>query len=203
MSNSALISYVVLQKNILMRKYNTVLFYYLFDTQFGQMAIVWSRHKGCAMIDRILISRPDIPAGQIVKQHYPDSLFSSCIEVDELAAQISAYLSGEKIRFLLDNLRLDQCSPFQQQVLRACFSISRGGVSTYGHIAEQIGRPKAVRAVGTALARNPFPIVIPCHRVLSSDMSLGGYLGGLKMKRALLELEGVEFDVNGTVANGV
>lgn len=199
MSKSELESYAMLQKNILMRKYNTALFHHLVDTQFGQIAIMWSRHQGCVMVDRILISRPDITAGQIVKQHYPDSLFSSCIEVDELAAQISAYLSGEKIRFLLDNLRIDQCSLFQQQVLRACFSIPRGRVSTYRHIAEQIGRSKAVRAAGTALARNPFPIIIPCHRVVSSDMSLGGYLGGLDMKRTLLELEGIEVDANGRV----
>ncbi|MBN2654603.1 MAG: methylated-DNA--[protein]-cysteine S-methyltransferase [Nitrospirae bacterium] len=155
---------------------------------------MWSRHQGCVMVDRILISRPDITAGQIVKQHYPDSLFSSCIEVDELAAQISAYLSGEKIRFLLDNLRLDQCSAFQQQVLKTNFDIPYGRVSTYQRIAECIGRPKAVRATGSALARNPFPIVIPCHRVVSSDLNLGGYLGGLDMKRTLLELEGIDFD---------
>lgn len=173
------------------------LFHYLFNTQFGQIAIVWLKRQGIPIIEGIVIPSPDLKTSRILKQDYPDSQFSSCVEVDELAAQISAYLSGEKIRFLLDNLHLDQCSPFQQQVLSACFSIPRGRVSTYRHIAEQIGKPKAARAVGTALAKNPFAIIIPCHRVVSSDLKIGGFYGGSKMKKALLELEGVEFDAFG------
>lgn len=86
---------------------------------------------------------------------------------------------------------LDCCSKFQQKVLRATSAIPRGKVSTYQCIAKQIGKPKAARAVGRALANNPFPLIIPCHRVIRSDGSLGGYQGGLKMKRALLKKEGV------------
>jgi methylated-DNA-[protein]-cysteine S-methyltransferase len=63
-----------------------------------------------------------------------------------------------------------------------------------------LGKPSAARAVGRALATNPFPIIIPCHRAVRSDGSLGGYQGGLAMKRALLEMEGVEFDARGRVA---
>jgi len=87
--------------------------------------------------------------------------------------------------------RIDHCSKFQQKVLRAASAIPRGKISTYQRIAKQIGKPKAVRAVGRALANNPFPLIIPCHRVIRSDGSLGGYQGGLKMKRALLKKEGV------------
>ena len=85
---------------------------------------------------------------------------------------------------------LEHCSKFQQKVLRAVSAIPRGKVSTYQRIAKQIGQPKAARAVARALANNPFPLIIPCHRVICSDGALGGYQGGLKMKRALLEKEG-------------
>ena len=65
-----------------------------------------------------------------------------------------------------------------------------GQVTTYGEIAKRIGHPKASRAVGQALGHNPVPIVIPCHRVVSSSGGLGGYSGGLSIKRRLLEMEG-------------
>ena len=72
-------------------------------------------------------------------------------------------------------------------------------MSTYGRLAGQLGLSKASRAVGNSLARNPFPIVIPCHRAVRSDGELGGYQGGAGMKRALLEMEGIEFLQSGKV----
>ena len=75
-------------------------------------------------------------------------------------------------------------------------------MSTYGRIARSLGMPNAARAVGTALSRNPFPIIIPCHRAIRSNGELGGFRGGLEMKRALLELEGVEFSATGKVLTG-
>ena len=92
---------------------------------------------------------------------------------------------------IFNMLRLDCCSKFQQKVLRAVSGIPRGKVSTYQLIAKQIGKPKAARAVGRALANNPFPLIIPCHRVICSNGSLGGYQGGLKMKLTLLKKEGI------------
>ncbi|MFH2034522.1 MAG: MGMT family protein [Candidatus Margulisiibacteriota bacterium] len=82
-------------------------------------------------------------------------------------------------------------SPFRQKVLQAVAKIPRGKVSTYALIARHIGHPGAARAVGTALAKNPTPINIPCHRVICSDGRLGNYQGGSTMKKALLEKEGV------------
>ena len=107
---------------------------------------------------------------------------------------MEAFLNGADIRLSLDLLRLDLCSPFQQQVLRADHAIPRGSVSTYRLIAKHIGNPRSARAVGTAQATNPFPIVIPCHRVIRSDGTLGGYGGGLEMKRRILEMEGIDID---------
>lgn len=82
-----------------------------------------------------------------------------------------------------------QGTPFQQEVWRALRSIPYGQTRTYGQIAAQIGRPKAVRAVGMANHRNPLPIVVPCHRVVGADGSLTGYAGGLDIKTLLLRLE--------------
>jgi len=80
-------------------------------------------------------------------------------------------------------------SDFQKKVYKAVLSIPLGQVRNYNWVAKKIGRPKAVRAVGTALKKNPFTVIIPCHRVVKSDGSLGGYSRGLKKKKYLLELE--------------
>ncbi len=106
-------------------------------------------------------------------------------------ARIANYLQG--IETTLDiPFDIDHLTPFQQQVLLAALQIPRGQVLTYGQVAQKIGNPGAVRAVGTALGRNPVPIVIPCHRVIASGGGLGGYSGGggVETKRKLLIMEG-------------
>jgi O-6-methylguanine DNA methyltransferase len=89
-------------------------------------------------------------------------------------------------------LRFDlrECGPLDQDVLLAVLSIPRGQVRPYAWIAHQIGRPAAVRAVGSALGRNPVPVLIPCHRVVRSDGTVGEYVFGAPTKRALLDAEG-------------
>ena len=166
------------------------------------MAILWSVHQGQPKIRRVLLSRPGLSAKQTVKSLFPDSIASSSAEVDALADRIAAFLTGEDLRFSLEVARLDLCSPFQQKVLRAEHGILRGKVSTYQRIAEHLGHPRGARAVGTALAHNPFPIIVPCHRAIRSNGTLGGFQGGVEMKRALLEMEGVPVDGSGRVASG-
>ncbi len=90
---------------------------------------------------------------------------------------------GEPVRFTLGLLDLGQCPPFQRRVLLAEYGIPRGRVSTYGRLAAGLGAPGAARAVGTALARNPFPIIIPCHRTVRADGDPGGFRGGAPPKR--------------------
>lgn len=122
--------------------------------------------------------------------------------IAELCKRIQRYISGEEIYFEqrdLDLLALECCTHFQKQVLLTTYAIPRGRVTTYSGIAARIGAPNAARAVGNALAYNPFPIIIPCHRVVRADGRLGGYGGGLEMKRALLELEGVHISPAGIV----
>jgi len=163
------------------------------NTPFGPVAVLWSVQGGEPKIGHILLSSPAISAGDEVKKLFPYSAVSSCPEIDILLDQMEAFLTGEDIRFSLDELRLDLCTPFQQRVLRAEHAIPRGRVSTYKLIAKHVDNPKGARAVGTALANNPFPIIIPCHRAIRSDGGLGGFQYGLKMKRELLEMEGVAF----------
>jgi O-6-methylguanine DNA methyltransferase len=108
-----------------------------------------------------------------------------------VAQQLREYFAGTRFRFDL-SLDLSRSTPFQQSVLQVTRSIAAGTVWTYRQVAEAMGKPKASRPVGQALGHNPVPIVVPCHRVVASDGSLGGYSagGGLESKRLLLQLEG-------------
>lgn len=105
--------------------------------------------------------------------------------------ELDEYLRGRRTVFSVP-VDLRHVTSFQRSVLEAARSVPRGQVATYGDIGRRIGKPGAARAVGQALGSNPVPIVVPCHRVLASDGSLGGYSGrgGLRTKRQLLALEG-------------
>jgi len=170
-------------------------------TRFGVMAAVWSEHRGAPRVLRILLPGARSSARQTVRRLYPDSTTASSAEIGALVDRIEAFLNGEDVRFPLDAVRLDLCSAFQRKVLRAEHAVPRGRVTTYGLLARKLGDANAARAVGHALATNPFPIIVPCHRAIRSDGTLGGFQGGLKMKRALLEMEGVAFGDNGRVTD--
>ncbi len=105
--------------------------------------------------------------------------------------QLEEYVAGKRKAFELP-VDLGGCSDFQRKVLQAATEVPRGRLATYGEIAARIGAPRAARAVGQALARNPVPIIVPCHRVVASDGSLTGYSGGagVETKAKLLRLEG-------------
>lgn len=103
--------------------------------------------------------------------------------------QLGEYFVGRRRVFTLPLAPAG--TPFQQQVWRALEEIPPGSTTTYGDIAQTIGRPKAVRAVGTAIGRNPICIFVPCHRVLAAGGGLGGYVAGIGCKQTLLNLESV------------
>jgi O-6-methylguanine DNA methyltransferase len=109
----------------------------------------------------------------------------------QAASELHEYLSGKRRHFTLV-IDWTLLRPFQQAVLRATYAIPYGETRTYKKIAEQIGKPGAARAVGRAEARNPMPLVIPCHRVIGADGKLHGYgMGeGVKTKEWLLKMEG-------------
>jgi methylated-DNA-[protein]-cysteine S-methyltransferase len=176
--------------------------YCLRPTPFGSVVVMWSRCQGRPGIRSVVLSKPGEAAAGRVDTGYPDAVSASCAEIDAMADQMVAFLSGADIRFSLDLARLDFCTGFQRRVLLAEYGIPRGKVSTYAEIARFLGNVKAARAVGAALAHNPFPLMIPCHRAIRADGTLGGFQGGVAMKRRLLEMEGVPFTPAGRVAAG-
>ncbi len=109
--------------------------------------------------------------------------------MQEAATQLQQFLHGKRRGFDLP-LDLSGGTPFQQEVWRALLAIGCGATTTYGTLSHDLGRPRAVRAVGAAVGRNPVSVIVPCHRVLGADGSLTGYAGGLDRKGALLAIEG-------------
>jgi len=108
--------------------------------------------------------------------------------LQETEKQLRAYFAGELKKF---KLKLDfRGTPFQQQVWAVLLTIPFGETRSYADIARQIGRPKAMRAVGAANGKNPISIIAPCHRVIGANGKLTGFAGGLEVKAQLLELEG-------------
>lgn len=107
---------------------------------------------------------------------------------DNLIQRCRIYFGGHRVTFP-DQLDLSGATAFQQQVWEITRLIPYGETRSYAWVAEQIGQPRAVRAVGQALGKNPLPIIIPCHRVITSNSKLGGFGGGVEMKKRLLSLE--------------
>jgi methylated-DNA-[protein]-cysteine S-methyltransferase len=109
--------------------------------------------------------------------------------VDDLRRELDEYFGGTRREFDLP-VDLSPLPGFQRSVLEELVRVPYGHVDTYGGLARRIGSPRAARAVGGALNRNPVPIVVPCHRIVGASGSLVGYAGGLERKQALLGLEG-------------
>ncbi|MBM4444375.1 MAG: methylated-DNA--[protein]-cysteine S-methyltransferase [Chloroflexi bacterium] len=166
---------------------------------FGGLAILWRQGDGGPEVHRILLPNETGRAGSGTRQSFVHATPASCSVIASLGERIQRCLEGEAVEFDLAAMALDSCSGFQRRVLLADYGIPRGWVSTYGRVARSLGCPAGGRAVGGALAHNPFPIVIPCHRVVRANLELGGFGGGLAMKRALLELEGLKLSESGQV----
>jgi methylated-DNA-[protein]-cysteine S-methyltransferase len=134
----------------------------------------------CEDFDRVL---------EMLARRVSPRILRSPQRLDDAARQLEEYFAGRRTGF---DLPLDHAlsSGFRQLVQRHLPHIAYGQTQTYTEVAAIVGNPKAVRAVGSACATNPLPVVVPCHRVLRSDGTLGGYIGGLPVKSALLALEG-------------
>jgi methylated-DNA-[protein]-cysteine S-methyltransferase len=174
-------------------------FYTLLPSAFGTFSIVWQETDERPKVHRVFLPNERTPVENLVQMTFVDASPLSCPAIAELGGGIQSFLEGEAVAFELDSIALDRCSGFQQRVLLAEYRIPRGWVSTYGRIARSLGIPGGARAVGRALSRNPFPIIVPCHRAIRTNGELGGFQGGQKMKRALLELEGIQFSPSGKV----
>jgi len=159
----------------------------VFSTQAGPMGIVAS---GRGLRRVVLPERTAVAVRRAIGKDFGEATEDKTL-LPELVDALRRYMEGERVAF---DVRLDSgdASPFQAKVWRACWRIGYGRTITYGELAALAGHANAARAVGSAMRCNPFPIVVPCHRVLRGDGSLGGYSGpgGLAFKRWLLELEG-------------
>ncbi len=160
-----------------------ILHYADFTTTFGQMGLVKSKNGICEVL-----FPEDVPfKDYLTKKYSADIQYNPSVLKNELK-QMEDYFAG-KLKYF--DIKLDLSLPhFYQKVLMEVMRIPYGETASYGDIAARVNNPKAARAVGTANARNPIPIIIPCHRVIAGDGSLGGYGGRLERKMFLLELEG-------------
>jgi methylated-DNA-[protein]-cysteine S-methyltransferase len=174
--------------------------YIALPSNFGTLAIVWQVIGAQARVWQIWLPRSGQSGEQRALATQPTLRLHSHPDIARVGEQVQRFLQGQDVTFDLACAALERCSRFQQRVLVAEHGIPRGWVSTYGRIARHLGVPAGARAVGRSLARNPFPIIIPCHRAVRANGELGGYQGGVAMKRALLELEGVPFTAAGRVA---
>ncbi|MBT9166298.1 MAG: Methylated-DNA--protein-cysteine methyltransferase [Chloroflexi bacterium] len=157
----------------------------IFDTKFGWVAIAGSE-EGLRRITLPQTTREEA-LGYIVGL-LPQSVANSSFFGD-LIPRLQGYFKGQRFDFP-DALDLNGTTTFQGDVWRLARFIPYGETRTYGWIAREMGHRRAGRAVGQALGRNRFPVVVPCHRVVGSDGSLVGFSNGLEMKRRLLALEG-------------
>lgn len=161
----------------------------VFPTGLGWMGLAYSP-RGLA---RLVFGHPTARAARAALQisshaadHDPPPIW-----VGRLARALTAYAEGRKVSFASVRLDLTGLTPFQRRVLAACRRIPRGHVITYRQLAEAAGSPRAARAAGQCMAKNRFPLIVPCHRVVGSQGNLGGFSApqGLEMKRRLLDME--------------
>jgi len=159
-----------------------MMYYCYLDTPIGELLLAG---EGDAL------SMIGFPKGAMRRDPEPDWIYNE-EPLENARTQLTEYFSGQRKDFDLP-LQLNGTG-FQVSVLEALLEIPYGETTSYGAIAKQIGRPKAVRAVGAANGRNPIPIIVPCHRVIGSGGDLTGFGGGLDTKEALLRLEAENSD---------
>ena len=168
------------------------MYYQIINVDKESSGIVWQNIEGKPQIERIFLPCGKAKLIAEIKKEYPAIDEKEQKIPNEIATQIAEFYIGKKVNFDFSILNLKKLSGFAAKVLKETCKIPRGKVATYSGVAAKIDSPLAARAVGTALANNPFPLVIPCHRVVRADGSLGGFGGGLKMKKELLVKESVE-----------
>lgn len=152
---------------------------------------LWASDKG---LIRLSFGREEkLPEGSWLKTYAPLRRYQEDQAVFAqlgIISELERYFAGIPVSF--EGVPLDIWgTPFQQAVWKGLASIPHGEVITYRELAGRIGRPQAMRAVGTANGQNPLPVILPCHRVIGANGTLTGYRGGLTLKQELLTLEGI------------
>ena len=159
--------------------------YELHDTPVGRLFVAVTEHGVC----EISYDADAETEAERLARSFGTRVLRSSRPTDEVRRQLDEYFAGKRREFELE-VDLRPAREFGRAVLEELAHVPYGELTTYGTLAVRAGRPRAARAVGTVMNRNPVPIVLPCHRVVGSSGSLVGYAGGLERKRTLLELEG-------------
>jgi methylated-DNA-[protein]-cysteine S-methyltransferase len=160
--------------------------YDVVDSPIGPL-LVGATSRGLCRISFDAEGEPNAELDQLARLFGPRVLRVPA-RLDAVRRQLDDYFEGRRRSFELE-VDLTGVPAFQQEVLRELALVPYAETATYGGLAKRVGRPRAARAVGGALNRNPVPIVLPCHRIVGASGSLVGYGGGLERKRALLDLE--------------
>ncbi|MDI6690129.1 MAG: methylated-DNA--[protein]-cysteine S-methyltransferase [Actinomycetota bacterium] len=156
-----------------------------YHTGYGVGALIFS---DCGLAGLILPTKCEEEIQKEVLRRFPAATCDNNKNTS-LAKILSSYFRGEKVKFN-QTLDLVDFSPFEREVFQTVCTIPYGETRTYKWVAEVLAKPRAYRAIGKALGRNPIPIVVPCHRVVKSDGELGGFSAGVWWKKELLKLEG-------------
>lgn len=164
----------------------SIVYYEILDSPLGTLGLVVDDHGRALAVE---YSNPGSAVDQADYPHYRGCrVLPAGGKSDQLKQELVEYFAGSRHEFEVE-LKLAG-SPFQRAVWQALLQVPYGRTVTYSALAAEIGKPRASRAVGNAMAANPLPIVIPCHRVTAAGGKLGGYSGGVEKKRFLLSLEG-------------
>jgi methylated-DNA-[protein]-cysteine S-methyltransferase len=162
----------------------------LFDTAVGTCAIAWGAH---GVLGVQLPEADEARTRSRMRRRFPNAAEAAPPpEVTRITDAIVALLAGEAVDFSAVSLDMAGVPEFHRRVYEVARTIGCGATLTYGEIAKRLGVPAEAREVGEALGRNPFPIIVPCHRVLAAGGKLGGFSapGGIRTKRRLLAIEG-------------
>jgi len=152
------------------------------------IGIIWAAATGKGLL-RVDFPQPELKFIESIRRRMEAVLVKETGKFHELIRLMRSYFDGERVTF---NLPLDlRGTEFKKAIWNSIHRIPYGRLMSYGGLAAAVGRPRAVRAAGNAVGANPLAIIIPCHRVIRSDGSLGGFGGGLNLKRYLLNIEGV------------
>jgi methylated-DNA-[protein]-cysteine S-methyltransferase len=159
--------------------------YDLVDTPLGALLIATTERGLCRIV---YDADPELEAERLART-FGVRVLRSAKPIDPVRRELDEYFEGQRQSFDLP-VDVALLADFNRRVLRELARVPYGEVVTYGELAARAERPRAARAVGTVMNRNPLPIVLPCHRVIGANGSLTGYGGGLPRKEALLRLEG-------------
>jgi methylated-DNA-[protein]-cysteine S-methyltransferase len=164
-----------------------------FDTAIGRCGIAWGK---TGIVGLQLPESSDAALHERLRHRFPGAQEKATVpaSVRLLTGRISDLLQGKAVDLSAAGLDMQKVPPFHRRVYDIVLAIPPGKTLTYGEIARQLGVPGAARAVGQALGKNPFPIVVPCHRVLAANGKLGGFSasGGIHTKMRMLSIEGVQ-----------